>query len=326
MSLTLLLLFTLQVAAGSQVACDVRLLLFWAVDGETRTKTTVKSNVAHCKQAFGQQCCDVFLNLYAGEPRTWGEDWMKENTIGHVNSPGYKFNFLKQAYLQQKEKKTWQDYHFLWVLDSDIDFSGVNLTKFIDFSQRAGTPIVGPTFKGGGWSSMLETAQGQEGFGSLLEMGEGQNLISALNNLARPNSLCDVRHTDFVELTAPLLRPEVLPLIFEDCRRCVHPHSDWGLDMLWCELAKKAQKNATRAAGCALVDATPVVHLNWKTAKVTNEFFVALHDLNARYRRLWSKFKAFDCLVLEPAQAVNAFEVLLADGRVLLKAEDVHRA
>lgn len=313
MSLILLLLFTLQVAAGSQVACDVRLLLFWAVDGENRTKTTVKKNVEHCKQSFGQQCCDVFMSFHAGEPKTWGEEWMKENVMGHITSPGYKFNFLKQAYLQQKEKKTWQDYNFLWVLDSDIDFSGVNLTKLIDFSQRAGTPIVGPTFKGGGWTALLET-------------GEGQGLISGLNNLAQPNSLCDVRHTDFVELTAPLLRPEVLPLIFEDCRRCVHPHSDWGLDMLWCELARKGLKNAnaTRGAGCALVDATPVVHLNWKTAKVTNEFYAALKDLNGRYRRLWSKFKAFDCLVLEPAHSVNAFQVLLADGRVLLK--DGHRA
>ncbi|CAE7865363.1 ACP5, partial [Symbiodinium microadriaticum] len=102
---------------------------------------------------------------------------------------------------------------------------------------------------------------------------------------------CDFRHTDFVELTAPLLKSEVLQLVLRDCRSCIQDKSDWGLDMMWCKYASKRLKNQA----CALIDSAPVVHLDWGLAPISQDFYRALHAVQATYGAYWSDHRVLDC-------------------------------
>eukprot|EP00438_Fugacium_kawagutii_P004395 Skav225521 [mRNA] locus=scaffold2440:53741:58416:+ [translate_table: standard] len=63
---------------------------------------------------------------------------------------------------------------------------------------------------------------------SLLETAEGDVDSLSIWRFQRPDPNCDYRHTDFVELTAPILSIMALPMIFNDCRGCIHDESDWG--------------------------------------------------------------------------------------------------
>ena len=63
----------------------------------------------------------------------------------------------------------------------------------------------------------------------------------------------------------------VLPMILKDCSDCIQEHAEWGLDRIWCGMA--SEKFGVSA--CSLLDATPVKHLDWRTAKVNSDFFEA---------------------------------------------------
>lgn len=133
------------------------------------------------------------------------------------------------------------------------------------------------------------------------DVGSSSGAASSIWRFERPDPNCDYRHTDFVELTAPILTMVALPMIFNDCSNCIHDKSDWGLDMVWCNfLASEAKQ----ASGCALIDATPVNHLNWKQALPSKVFYEANREVHRKYRRFWSHFKTFSCVVVEPAVSI----------------------
>eukprot|EP00490_Sorites_sp_Unknown_P003912 CAMPEP_0114655072 /NCGR_PEP_ID=MMETSP0191-20121206/10856_1 /TAXON_ID=126664 /ORGANISM="Sorites sp." /LENGTH=111 /DNA_ID=CAMNT_0001870677 /DNA_START=54 /DNA_END=386 /DNA_ORIENTATION=- len=95
-----------------------------------------------------------------------------------------------------------------------------------------------------------------------------------------------------------------LPMIFNDCRRCIHEKSDWGLDMVWCNFLTAEAK---RASSCALIDATPVNHLNWKQALPSKVFFEANREVHRKYRRFWSHFYTLSCVVVEPSRGCRSW-------------------
>lgn len=141
----------------------------------------------------------------------------------------------------------------------------------------------------------------------------------AIWRFERPNPNCDYRHTDFVELTAPILTTTALPLIFNDCNNCIHNKSDWGLDMVWCNfLAHEAKQPSS----CALIDATPVNHLNWKQALPSKVFYEANREVHRQYRRYWSHFKTLSCVVVEPTMATKKMQELeLPQRKELVRKE-----
>eukprot|EP00443_Scrippsiella_acuminata_P032330 CAMPEP_0115241552 /NCGR_PEP_ID=MMETSP0270-20121206/38489_1 /TAXON_ID=71861 /ORGANISM="Scrippsiella trochoidea, Strain CCMP3099" /LENGTH=185 /DNA_ID=CAMNT_0002656577 /DNA_START=29 /DNA_END=584 /DNA_ORIENTATION=- len=86
-----------------------------------------------------------------------------------------------------------------------------------------------------------------------------------------PNASCLYRHVPIVEVIFALFRPAVLDLILVKCPNCIAENTTWGLDHTWCGMAAHeflegdAKKDGTRA--CVVVDATPMVHANFKTIK-----------------------------------------------------------
>ncbi|CAE7345738.1 ACP5 [Symbiodinium sp. CCMP2592] len=164
-------------------------------------------------------------------------------------------------------------YEFIWALDSDIDLSkagrdikqNADLPHFLEMARLSRSPIVGPTFVQADGKPLVplllqehSAVVRREGHAPSRGSRRHAQQISGPNVIQSPDLGCDFRHTDFVELTAPLLKSEVLQLVLRDCRSCIQDKSDWGLDMMWCKYASKRLKNQA----CALIDSAPVVHLD----------------------------------------------------------------
>lgn len=317
-----------------------RLLLFWPVDGSYRTVKQVKKNLDYVKSTLGAGCCDVFLAHYKGDAKLFGEEWYRQNVVGNLSGTGYKFKFMQAAYNKAQFEEPWETkYDFVWGLDSDVDLTGTNLTKLFRMVKQSNALIAGPTFVGAGVNQRhpggdlkRRKARPQahqvaevtpDGSRALLldfdrsndkhvtaevsmsqdshDVGSTSGAASSIWRFERPDPNCDYRHTDFVELTAPILTMAALPMIFNDCSKCIHDKSDWGLDMVWCNfLASEAKQ----ASGCALIDATPVNHLNWKQALPSKVFYEANREVHRKYRRFWSHFKTLSCVVVEPAVVI----------------------
>ncbi|CAJ1357044.1 unnamed protein product [Effrenium voratum] len=274
---------------------SLKVLLFWAVDGANRTQETVMRNVAYARRMGGRQCCDVFLAHYEGTSNGWDRDWYASEVTSSIQKPGYKFKFLQEAYREEWTQK----YEFVWALDSDIDFTGVNLVELFQLARSSGSLIVGPTFSGDqAWKTYATDLLQQDGARkALMRHDVGQQI----NVLGKPDPRCMMRHTDFVEMTAPLLSSMVLSLILKDCIDCIHDRAEWGLDRVWCEMA--SEKFSVSA--CTLLDATPVRHLDWQTAKVTPEFKDAERKVKERYAKYWAQVRNIDCMLAHKQRRVT---------------------
>ncbi|CAE7486268.1 unnamed protein product [Symbiodinium pilosum] len=352
----------LSTNASAPAAPARRLLLFWPVDNAKRTVAQVKKNVQYIRSVLGDDCCHVMLAHYKGNPIDWGSQWYRDNVKQSYTGPGFKFKFMRDAYMKAKNtEESWEStYEYVWGLDSDLDITGTNLTKLLGMARLSNSLIVGPTFVGKGvtWvkpsfvhgkkirkkkaakhapkgprthashaqkvepqhvdaqSSKASSLQ-EQAHQVIMEQSDvsasrsREELQSSIWTFERPSPKCDYRHTDFVELTAPLLSPAALPIVFNDCTDCIHDSSDWGLDMVWCKFLADRKKHSS---SCALIDATPVNHLNWKQAKISKAFLAANKDVWHKYRKYWSGLKTLSCIIVEPAVKVNNVEELELPG------------
>eukprot|EP00440_Ansanella_granifera_P020305 gb/GFBE01022056.1/.p1 GENE.gb/GFBE01022056.1/~~gb/GFBE01022056.1/.p1 ORF type:complete len:321 (+),score=66.26 gb/GFBE01022056.1/:1-963(+) len=287
----------------------LKALLFWAVDSANRTQQLVKKNIAYARKLGGRDCCDVVLAHYEGTPDDWGKEWYASEVTSTIQKPGYKFKFLKDAF---REEQWQQKYEFVWALDSDIDFTNANLVQLFQLARSSGSLIVGPTFSGEQAWKIYDP--------QLLRLGDDVSISKAkaimrheadaqaerqrINILGKPDPRCMMRHTDFVEMTAPLLHASVLSLILRDCEDCIHDKAEWGLDRVWCEMA--SEKFSVSA--CSLIDATPVIHLDWQTAQVTPEFKRSELAVKQRYPKYWATVKNIDCMLAHKQKRVSIDE------------------
>ncbi|CAJ1342628.1 unnamed protein product, partial [Effrenium voratum] len=115
-----------------------------------------------------------------------------------------------------------------------------DLVSLFSLARASGSLIVGPTFAGTqSWLTYTMSMQEVTAHGSLVRR-DSSDYQSRINVLGKPDPRCKLRHTDFVEMTAPLLSNKVLALILrKDCVDCVHDKAEWGLDRVWCKLAQK---------------------------------------------------------------------------------------
>jgi len=302
-----------------------KVLLFWAVDSDPNTQEMVKKNVEHARRIGGRHCCDVILAHYKGKPGEWDREWMDREVTKSFVQTGFKFRLLQKAYTEAVHQ--WEDtYEFVWALDSDVDFSFVDLTRLFSVARASGSLIVGPTFAGDqnwltwtmdsqvgsdGSSKMIRGGQKSSSSGNALMTDMSQEEYEArqkIHILGRPDPSCSYRHTNFVEMTAPLLHAKVLNLLFEECDECIGEQAEWGLDRIWCQLTSKLT-NTPQA--CALIDSTPVRHLDWKKAVVTDAFKATDDKVKARFPNFWSSPEAFDCQRVDLAPFAGPAEASL---------------
>jgi len=205
----------------------------------------------------------------------------------------------------------------------------------LEIARETGSRIVGPTFARTYHRALLEDGEVQvqnDSRDSDISANENQMELSKLVN--NPNALqfpvtnCDYRHTDFVELTAPLIRSDVLETILLRCQNCIGRNSDWGLDMMWCNYLSET----TNSRACALVDATPVVHLDWMLATVTEQFRTSLETVRAAYGKYWSHRRTLSCMHHTSVKSPVDFAVRQRNNTGMLRAakmpgqqKDVHQ-
>ncbi|CAK9046800.1 unnamed protein product [Durusdinium trenchii] len=265
-----------------------RVLLFWPVDDSERTQRLIKANVRHAEEQKIE--FEVILAHYRGFKENWDQEWYQKYVVQSLNGTGYKFHFLRSAYLKQAE--AWDKrYEFIWALDSDIDISRADLSQFLEIARALDSLIIGPTFLEGktGPSFLQERLFTSAGARTQPKADQALALGGfGLNKMQRPNPACDYRHTDFVELTAPLLKSAAYRSIL-GCEDCISQTSDWGLDTFL------LLKYVAERHGCALVDKTPVIHLDWSLARINAGFYLSFLSMRARFQKNWTRYKVLDC-------------------------------
>mmetsp|Transcript_96182 Transcript_96182/g.170750 ORF Transcript_96182/g.170750 Transcript_96182/m.170750 type:complete len:322 (-) Transcript_96182:70-1035(-) len=287
-----------------QCGSALKVLLFWAVDGDERTKRTVKKNVAYARSTGGPHCCDVFLAHYAGKRADWGSEWYDSEVADSLEEPGFKFHLMQKAYANAT--KRWEDaYEFVWALDSDIDFTESQLFTLFEDARQSQASIIGPTFlqkKDFMTYSLLSTGvmrhqssvqMNHQATLSVLDAATSEEQ-SAIHILGRPDPRCTYRYTNFVELTAPMLHRSVYSMLLKDCVGCIGQHAEWGLDRIWCRLAETKLEKPNKA--CAMLDKASVTHLDWKKATVTRQFHEAEVAVRNRYHQFWSSPRSLNCV------------------------------
>jgi len=266
-----------------------KVLLFWSVDSDKYSQEMIKANVAYAKSQGGADCCDVMLSHYKGHPKEWDEEWYSQNVVQYRAGPGYKFKALRELYNKKDVCDSWETlYEWVWALDSDIDFTAMDMDALFKLARESNSLIVSPTFRGdpGQWTV----------FNSLLEDAEADSTQHQINVIGKPDEKCKFRHSTYIEMTAPVLHGLALAPLFApgQCEHCIGDKAEWGLDRVWCSIVKKGVGGVKEP--CAYLDETPVLHLDWKRAEVNPEFSSSEGEVRKHYPDDFAFIKATDCV------------------------------
>lgn len=328
-------------ATGASAASELKILFFWTVDSKERTVRLVKQNVDDAFLRGGAGCCEVILGHYQGTPEDWikqlPQGWYQKHISGNLTRPGiFKYHMLHEAYQQSIGGGRWeQRYEYIWALDSDMKFVGMDYDKFFNMVRATGSAIVSPTFEGPAdmWSNTALAEQTSKRIGHHGDISTDSEPGSAvmrkgihrqqtvhhhkktrLNPLGKSDSHCAYRHTDFVEMSAPMISRQVFALIFQglQCPGCMQEaKGEWGLDRVWCELVNRhfLMENHT---SCAYIDSTPIKHLDWRSATLDGSFAASVNQVKNSAKSLWSKVEFYSCVKDVPEEAESL--VLSARG------------
>jgi hypothetical protein len=217
-----------------------RFLCFWAVSSRKNVISLVQENVHHLRHLFGFDF-DVYLAHYDLNQSAWApeEKWYSQEVRYSAQQKGYKFQLAQSLFKNFDLDR----YDWIWLLDEDVDVTGTNVSHMFDLADQAGSLISIPTFT---------------------QLGETQLLSQLKYPHQLPNPDCMYRYTNFVEVIFPFVRPKTLRDVLYGCQRCLHRKTSWGLNQVWCNFAAGKQ-NTDRSTACALIDATPVIHRNFRT-------------------------------------------------------------
>eukprot|EP00913_Durusdinium_trenchii_P031293 g29300.t1 len=72
-------------------------------------------------------------------------------------------------------------------------------------------------------------------------------------------------------------------------------------------------------SACTLLDATPVRHLDWQTAKITPDFWEAERKVKEKYAKYWAQVRNIDCMLAHKQQRVTTLAATVATTRKCCK-------
>ena len=146
------------------------------------------------------------------------------------------------------------NYDWIWPLDEDVDVRTINISTFFVDASRTGASIVSP--------ARLRSE------GHVCGGGQSQKDHKCLFRRSQPS--CFFRYVNFVEVTAPMLRPWTLWNILTKCEHCIHEESLWGLDHVWCMFSATLQERAPNRI-CAILDQHEYIHMDFRTMNKTGD-------------------------------------------------------
>jgi hypothetical protein len=246
-----------------------RFLAFWSVSSEDRVISLVKKNVHHLRNLFGSNF-DVYLAHYDLNQSVWKQDndWYSQEVSYSAQKKGYKF-LLAQSLFKNFDL---DQYQWIWLLDEDVDFAATDVVKMFQLADEAGGLISLPTFT---------------------QDGDKPHDRELCYPHQLPNSECIYRYTNLVEVIFPFIRPQVLRDVLYNCEHCLHRNTSWGLNSVWCSFAAhRSGTDPTKA--CVLIDATPVIHRNYRTLPAKyyrSKHGKMLHNTTFSERATWIKFE-----------------------------------
>lgn len=226
---------------------DCSLLLFVAVGDFDRAGKLLKFNLEHLHSSLKGYCkVDVYVNHYDGakdywkeHANKWGDGWYSRHVAYSSNTKGFKFQVMQELLRDMNIGSfTW-----VWAVDEDFNIANTDVKRFLQLSEHSGALISLPAFT-------------QEG-----DTEEERELCYPMQ---APRSDCLYRYTDVVEVIFPLFRPRALKQMLWHCDHCIGERTVWGLDRMWCGYTARQLARDPKKA-CAIVDATPMVHQNFKT-------------------------------------------------------------
>lgn len=216
------------------------LLLFWSVSANHRVQDLVKKNVHRAKSSLKE--ADVFLAHYDLKKSEWldrDKAWYEKNVAFSAERKGLKLNLARELLLQGNIVNM-NDYRWIWTLDEDVDFLGVDLARLFGIAEYSKALIVMPAF----------------------EQPQGGRAV--VYEVQRPDPTCQYRYVSFLEMIFPIFQAHVLKLFLSECDHCLHDTSAWGSDKTWCHWSARRTKT-DRDTACAIIDETPVFHKDFKT-------------------------------------------------------------
>jgi len=243
-----------------------KLLVIVAVGSQGPNLAIVVRNIDALRASLNDQM-DVFFMHYDGTNAAWTEhdsDWYARNVQNSSLIRGLKFRMLQRLVSTYDQVK---DYDWVWVMDEDLDVRDINVHNMLLDATDTGAGIVGPTVRsfsrivsGGTYNLSLQEETNNTSL-SLLSVRSGCYENELMCDFQAPHTRCRFRYTDFVEVMAPLLRPRALLNVLQNCDRCIHKQSTWGLAQIWCKFsARMSGQELDR--GCALLDQHSLLHMD----------------------------------------------------------------
>jgi hypothetical protein len=214
---------------------EQRILLFWAVGSTDAVISLVTKNLENARRQLDN--LDVYFAHYDSNRSVWegraGKDWYSKNVQFFTERPGHKEHMMIEELTS--EVFNMKPYKWVWSLDEDVDFSFTDLKTMMSLADQSQSLLVTPAY----------TA----------------HYVSFLSHM--PQKMCEYRYVPIVENAFPLIQPQVIAALSK-CDHCLHEHSTWGLNKVWCAWAAKTF-GKSRDSACAVLDKTPVKHMNFKT-------------------------------------------------------------
>lgn len=233
-----------------------KLLFVSPVGGNQNSIEQTTLNVAHLRKTYPGSV-DVLLFHYDHRRDLWmtaSPAWYRLNVQNSSQKAGRKFGLLRQFIANYSMI---EQYEWVWAVDEDFDITAVDIPLMMRHANETGSYIVTPSV-GFPKQKMKPTAKHDNM--NWCYGGEDACVFQA----SHPE--CKYRHANFIELMLPMFRPTALWKILTECDHCIHEGSEWGLDLVWCNLIGKAF-HMKRLLSCAILDQVQAIKLNWHTLK-----------------------------------------------------------
>lgn len=243
---------------------------------------------------------DVVLLHYDKLKDTWaskaGVNWYSKNVQVSFEEAGGKFNLL-QKYFQSRTEDMYK-YDWIWAMDEDFDITQMNIQSMIGTATESGSKIVSPAVRFPSENS------------SLTNLEKGSSEVGCRNGnpsckFQSGNDGCKYSHVNFLEVMMPMFRPDALKKILFECDHCIHEHSLWGLNSMWCKFVVDKFGMEDNMKGCTLLDQHRALKMVYHTLPTSYHSRSDELDVRAHNGKYWVKQNewASQCVPLSSRRA-----------------------
>lgn len=219
-----------------------KILVYWAVGSEERVMSLVGQNI-DCIRTHWGKTADVYLAHYDSKRSAWqerfGAQWYEDNVAFSAEEAGHKWQIARRVLVGGDVDLL--NYDWVWSLDEDVKVICDSLPGLLPLARETGSLLIGAAYT------------------------EPSNPIRSVRfQMSLPDKNCRYRYTNVVENMMTLMTSKAALEILANCTNCMTDTSVWGLDSMWCSWTAR-RLNHARDTACAILDATPMEHMDFMT-------------------------------------------------------------